>query len=112
VPAPFASWSLRFFGAALTPTETPFQSRDQFETADHSDHLAGADDGKLRNFAHIHAGNDVIDSGILVDAKGIRRHDRRDTKRAHAFADASTLLNTQKRFEPVAGRIDAKFNGK
>jgi hypothetical protein len=53
--------------------------------------------------------NDVVDGGILVDAKGIRRHDRRDTKRAHALPDASTLLDAQKRFEPVAGRTDAKF---
>jgi hypothetical protein len=100
---------MRSLRAALTPTETTPQSRNQFKAADHSDHLVGTDDRELRNFAHIHFGNDVVDGGILADAKGIRGHNRGDTKRTHAFPDASTLLNAQKRLEPVAGRIDAKF---
>ena len=85
------------------------QCGDQFKAADHSDHLVSADHGELRNFAHVHLGNDIVDGGILVNAKGIWGHDRGDTKRTHALPNAPGFLDAQKYPEPVAGWIDAKF---
>ena len=93
----------------MVSTETPLQRSNQFKAADHSDHLVGTDDGELRNFAHIHVGNDLVDGGILVDAKGIGGHDRGDTKCMHALPNAPTFLDAQKYVEPVAGWIDAEL---
>jgi len=85
------------------------EGRNQFEADDHTNELVGANDRQLGGDTTIHLGNDVIDRGILLNANRIWRHDVGDAKRTHRFSNRSTLLDAQKRFDPVTGRTDAKL---
>src|SRR6476646_2288920 len=84
--------------------QTPLQCTHQLEAADHSDHLARANNRQLGNPALVHGDDYVVHRGILVDADGIAGHDGSDAKRAHSLARGSVFPDPQHCLDPVSSR--------